>query len=175
MISAGEPASDDRVVTVLGACRFSDAAAAGRAAVALSDMLHQRLLDIDDAAIVSWSIDRKRPTTRQLHDVPRDAPLEPSFWGLLFGLLFFVPVFGIALDAATGTLGASLADVGIDDEFIDSVRSEVQPGTSALFVVSSSAALAALRDTLADDKPYMLRTTLTTEEEARLRDAFSVG
>jgi uncharacterized membrane protein len=53
------------------------------------------------------------------------------WWGLLFGLLFFVPLLGAALGAGFGALAGSLSDAGIDDEFIKSVREEVEPGTSA--------------------------------------------
>ena len=69
-------------------------------------------------------MERKRPKTRQLHNLKGDATLEGSFWGLLFGLLFFVPLFGVAVGAAMGLLTGSLTDGGIDDDFIDGVRSE---------------------------------------------------
>ncbi|MCY0926350.1 DUF1269 domain-containing protein [Streptomyces sp. H27-H1] len=39
---------------------------------------------------------------------------------------------GAAVGAAVGALGGSLADVGIHDQFIEDVKSEVKPGTSAL-------------------------------------------
>ena len=48
--------------------------------------------------------------------------LGGAFWGLLFGLLFFVPLLGMAVGAAAGALGGSLPDVGIDDDFIATVR-----------------------------------------------------
>ena len=41
---------------------------------------------------------------------------------MLFGLIFFVPLLGLAVGAATGALAGSLTDVGIDDEFIKQVR-----------------------------------------------------
>ena len=65
--------------------------------------------------------------------------LGGGFWGLLFGLIFFVPLLGAAIGAATGALAGSLTDVGIDDEFINKVRDQVTPGTSALFVMTSHA------------------------------------
>jgi uncharacterized membrane protein len=60
-----------------------------------------------------------------------------ALWGFLFGLIFFVPLLGMAVGASMGALGGSLADVGIDDDFIDQVREKVTPGTSALFAVTS--------------------------------------
>ena len=37
--------------------------------------------------------------------------------------------------AASGALAGKFADVGVDNEFIDQVRSIIQPGQSALFLL----------------------------------------
>ena len=66
-----------------------------------------------------------------------------------------------------------MADVGIDDDFIDSVRSEVQPGTSALFVMSTDAVQDKVRAAFADEKPTLVHTNLSGEEEERLREYFA--
>src|SRR5689334_13183081 len=132
--------------------RFEEADGAERAASTLADLQAQGLIAVHDAATVSWPTERKRPKTRQLNDLARSGALSGSFWGLLFGLLFFVPLFGMAVGAALGALSGSLADVGIDDEFIASVRSEVQPGTSALFVMTSDAVRDKVRDAFAGAK-----------------------
>jgi len=60
-------------------------------------------------------------------------------WGLLFGILFFVPIAGLAAGTAIGSLTGSLAKVGIKDDFIKSVRGKVTEGTSALFLLTSDA------------------------------------
>ncbi|MCZ7628019.1 MAG: DUF1269 domain-containing protein [Microthrixaceae bacterium] len=57
------------------------------------------------------------------------------FWKLLFGILFFVPIFGMAMGAAFGALGGKLAKGSIGKEFQDQVRVAMQPGTSALFMI----------------------------------------
>ena len=84
---------------------------------------------------------KKKPKTRQLHDLAGAGALGGAFWGLLFGLLFFVPLLGMAVGAAAGALGGSLTDVGIDDEFIAQVRKKITPGTSALFMLTTDAVL----------------------------------
>src|SRR5262249_45267026 len=119
--------------------RFKDADGAQRAAATLAELQAHGAVSLHDAATVSWPVGRKRPRPRQLHDLAGAGALSGSFWGLLFGLLFFVPLFGMAVGAALGAVGGSLADIGIDDDFIDSVRMEVQPGTSALFALTSDA------------------------------------
>lgn len=92
---------------------------------------------------------------------------------LLFGLLFFVPLLGMAVGAAAGALGGSLSDVGIDDEFIASVRQKVTPGTSALFLLSSDAVLDKVRDAFAGTNAELIHTNLSSEQEAQLRDVFA--
>jgi len=92
---------------------------------------------------------------------------------LSFGLLFFVPLLGMAVGAAAGALGGSLSDVGIDDDFITSVRSEVQPGTSALFVMSSDAVIDKVRDAFKGMHAELLHTNLSDAQEKTLREAFA--
>src|ERR1700749_4103633 len=92
----------------------------------------QQLITVQDAAVVSWEAGKKKPKTRQLHDTKKGGALGGGFWGLLFGLIFFVPILGLAIGAASGALFGSLADVGISDAFIDSVRGKVKPGHSPL-------------------------------------------
>ncbi|MEW2634210.1 DUF1269 domain-containing protein [Streptomyces sp. NPDC048389] len=67
---------------------------------------------------------------------------------MLFGLIFLMPLFGAAIGAAAGALGGKLADVGIGDDFIDSVKAEVKPGTSALFPLSRDAVVDRARKAL---------------------------
>src|SRR4051795_1116253 len=116
----------------------------------LKDLQRKELIQIHDAAIVTFPEGAKKPKTRQLNNLTGAGALGGAFWGMLFGLIFFVPLLGMAVGAATGALAGSLGDVGIDDSFINSVRDQVKPGTSALFVMTSDAVqdkvLAAVKD-----------------------------
>jgi len=49
-----------------------------------------------------------------------------------------MPVFGVAIGAAIGALGADLSGYGIEDDFIRQVRTKVTEGTSGLFLKPSS-------------------------------------
>ena len=44
---------------------------------------------------------------------------------MLFGLIFFVPLLGMAIGAGMGALTGAMADVGIDDDFIRRIRDEI--------------------------------------------------
>lgn len=153
--------------------KFSTPDGAGAAADTLVDLQKQNLIVIHDAATVSWPGDAKRPKTRQLSSMTAAGALSGSFWGLLFGLLFFVPLLGMAVGAAAGAIGGSLTDVGIDDDFMTSIRSRVTPGTSALFVLSSDAVTDRVRAAFEGQQPELIQSNLSDDQEAKLREVFS--
>jgi uncharacterized membrane protein len=56
------------------------------------------------------------------------------FWELLFGLLLFVPIFGVAVGERVGALMEGIQKAGVDKVFQRDVQDLLQPGTSALFL-----------------------------------------
>jgi uncharacterized membrane protein len=157
----------------LSVWRFDTAAGADQAVGTLEDLAKQQLITVLDAATVSWAEGAKRPKTRQLHNLAGAGALGGAFWGLLFGLLFFVPLLGMAIGAAAGALSGSLTDVGISDEFIKKTREQITPGTSALFVMSADAVLDKVAAAFAGQKPELLSTNLSDDQEKALRAAFA--
>ena len=139
----------------------------------LMDLQRQQLIQVLDAAAVSWEEGRKKPKTREMHSTKKAGALGGGFWGLLFGLIFFIPILGLAIGAATGALFGSMADVGISNAFIDSVRQKVTPGTSALFLLSSDAVGDRVRSEFAGTDAELISTNLSAEQEAKLREAFA--
>lgn len=151
--------------------KFPDAAAAQKTERTLKDLQAQRLIKIHDAAVVSWAEGAKRPKTKQLVNLAGVGALNGVFWGMLFGLLFFVPLLGAAIGAAVGAITGSLADFGIDDNFIKSVQEEITPGTSALFLLSTDAVIERVREAFPTGAE-LIRTNLSDEQERSLREAF---
>jgi hypothetical protein len=94
-----------------------------------------------------------------------------AFWGFLIGLLFFVPFLGLALGAVTAALMGAFTDVGIDDRFIREVQEQVQPGQSALFLLVREVTLDRVLAALRPYHPAVLQTSLSAEQEAKLREA----
>ncbi len=153
--------------------KFPNADGAEQAVHTLERLQGEQLINVHDGAIVAWPSDKKKPKTRQLHNLAGAGALGGAFWGLLFGLIFFVPIFGLAIGAAAGALGGSMANVGIDDDFIARVRRQITPGTSALFALTSDAVIDKVRGAFSDSEAELLETNLSSEEEARLREAFA--
>jgi uncharacterized membrane protein len=139
----------------------------------LESLIKQELIKVHDAAIVTWPAGARKPKTRQLNNLVGAGALGGMFWGMLFGLLFFVPLLGAAIGAGMGALAGSLGDVGIDDDFIKSVRDEVEPGTSALFLMTSDAVVDRVKEQLAGTHAQLIHTNLSNEQEAALRQVFA--
>jgi uncharacterized membrane protein len=153
--------------------KFKSPYGAAKALDELMDLQRQQLIQVLDAATVSWEEGRKKPKTRELRDTKRAGALGGGFWGLLFGLIFFIPILGLAIGAATGALIGSMADVGISDSFIRDVREKVTPGTSALFVLSSDAVIDRVAEQFSGTEAELIKTNLSVDQEAKLREAFS--
>ena len=154
--------------------KFDSAQGADEATRTLDELSREGVIVMHDAATVSWVKGKTKPTTHQLTSSSAAGALGGSFWGLLFGLIFFVPLLGAALGAATGALAGSLTDVGIDDTFINKIRDQVTPGTSALFVLTSDAVQDRVHEAFAGHEPSeLLFTNLDPEQEAALREVFS--
>jgi uncharacterized membrane protein len=103
--------------------------------------------------------------------------LSGAMWGTLIGLLFLNPLAGFAvgglLGAGTGALSGSLIDYGIDDNFMRSLSENLQPNSSALFILIRKAQPERVLSELSGVRGRVLRTSLSPEQENRIRDALS--
>ncbi len=152
--------------------KFDSPTGADQAENTVLTLQKEGLIEVDDAATVSWPATRRRPKTRQLHHLAGLGALDGAFWGMLFGLIFFVPLLGAAMGAAAGGLGGSLIDVGINDDLIKKVRGEITPGSSALFLMTSNAVVDRVHDAFDGLEATLVSTNLSHEDEAKLREVF---
>ena len=150
---------------------FPDESGAQNVLTVVNDLQKQRLITIDDAATVVRGQDGK-PKVKQATSLVGAGAWGGAFWGMLLGLLFFVPFLGLAIGAVTGALMGKFTDVGIDDKFIRDVGEKVKPGQSALFLLVREATMDRVLAALKPYGPEVLQTSLSTEQEARLREAF---
>jgi uncharacterized membrane protein len=151
---------------------YPDRHRADEVLLALRKSEKAHLVDLEDAAIVSKS-ESGRVSLRQTHHLSASGALGGGFWGLLIGSLFMAPVIGAAVGAATGALAGALADVGIDDTFMRQLGAQLEPDSSALFLLIIRAAPDQIVTDLAPFGGTLLRTTLAHADEQRLRDALA--
>ena len=159
-------------MTALTVWKFDSATGAGEALAKLEGIQKQHLIEIADAAIVEWPQGKKKPKTRQVNNLAAVGALNGAFWGMLFGMIFFVPFFGMAFGAAMGALSGRFSDFGIDDDFISSVREQVTQGTSALFLLTGNVTLDKVEEELKGQIGTLVKSNLTHEQEAKLREGF---
>jgi uncharacterized membrane protein len=160
-------------MATLTVMKFETADGAEKALEVIENLIKEQLINLHDAAIVTWPEGKKKPKTKHLTHLAGIGALSGAFWGLLFGLIFFIPILGLVAGAAIGALAGSMAHVGISDDFIKSVRSKVTKGTSALFLMTSYAVEDRVADAMRGLKFEIIATNLSKEQEERLHEVFA--
>jgi uncharacterized membrane protein len=130
-------------------------------------------VSIDDAEMIWRDADGKVHHSGEVDRTTKAGAVGGGALGLLLGFVFF-PVLGLALGAIAGGLIGKSLQHGVDKQLIKDVTDDLQPGTSALFVLVSGSA-AALTGLF---KPYQGKLYLTTvdpELEQQLRDQLNAG
>ena len=139
----------------------------------LMQMQKEHIIGLEDAAVAIRQTDGKTKI-KQVQSLAGAGALGGAFWGLLIGIIFLVPVFGLVIGAAAGALAGKYQDLGVDDKFIKEVGNTIQPGTSALFLLVREATPDKVMDGLKKYKNVkVIKTSLSAEQEEKLRHAFA--
>src|SRR3954471_4141724 len=91
------------------------------------------------------------------------------FWELLFGLLLFVPIFGMSVGERVGALMERIEQAGVGKGFQRDVQDLLQPGTSALFLAVDGADPDRVVSALSRYGGTVLRASIDDETAAELR------
>src|SRR5579862_2132297 len=137
----------------------------------LIDLNAQFLLKLDQAVEVVREADGKV----KIMEEPRltgIGALGGAFWGLLVGLIFLVPAVGFVVGTVSGAIAGHFAKYGITKEYMQQIQAAIQPGQSALFILVEDVKADRVIPMIQEFHPKVLRTSLTTEQENNLREAF---
>jgi len=160
-------------MSTLTVWKFNTAEGAGHALAKLGELQKQELIQVLDAAIVSWPQGRKRPKTSQAMDTVGAGALGGAFWGMLFGIIFFSPLLGVIVGATAGAVSGRFTDYGISDSFIQDLQDKVTEGTSALFLLTGQVTLDKVEAAFEPhEKGELIQSNLSGEQEAKLREDF---
>ena len=138
----------------------------------LAEAQKGHLISLDDAVIVERQADGKV----KLHQPSLAAAgaAGGALWGGLIGLIFLVPLFGMAIGAASGAIAGKFTDTGVDDEFLKKLGSELGEGKAAVILL--------VRDVTADKvlpqikiPGTVIQTSLSNEDEAALQSALDAA
>ena len=124
---------------------YDSAMGAAAGEVRLKDLQQKDALTVHDAVTVTWIPGAHEPRLGHLRHETTAAASKASVLGALLGSLVLTPVVGAAAGAGIGALAHRLRGTGIDREFLEKLKARMQPGTSALVVLSSDADLDAVR------------------------------
>ena len=148
----------------------------------LAQLRREYLIDLEDAVVVVRDESGKLHLKQSFNLAAIGATsglASGGLWGALLGLLFLNPlagfVIGGALGAGTGAISGSLMDYGIDDNFIRSLGETIPANSSALFVLVRKAQPEKVLAELSNVKGRVLRTSLSPDQEKRLREALAGG
>jgi len=138
------------------------------------DFQKRELIKLEDAAVVVRD-EKGRAKVKQAYSLVGAGALGGAFWGMLIGLLFFAPWLGLVVGAASGALSGKLGDIGIDDDFIEEVQEAIEPGNSALFLLTREGNIERISAELSDFEYdfEIIDTNLSPEDDRRLREAFA--
>jgi uncharacterized membrane protein len=134
--------------------------------------LQGEYLSLDDSAVVVKDQEGKIHVKNELDRGVKVGAVGGGLLGMLITGIFF-PVAGLVVGAVAGALVGGSIKLNVDRDFVKEVGEDMQPGTSALFVVVRDAdpdvAVAAL-------KPYkgtVRHTSFPPEAEEELRRILS--
>lgn len=137
-------------------------------------MEKEHLLDLEDAVVAERREDGK-VKLHQVHHLTAAGAVTGGFWGALIGLLFLNPAFGLVIGAGIGAVTGALTDVGIDDDYMKRVSNVLRPGTSGLFILVRRATPDKVIEELRPFDGTILSTSLSHEDEQKLRAALHEG
>jgi uncharacterized membrane protein len=150
---------------------YDDEFKADEVLVRLSRLQKQYLVDLEDACVVVRSKKTGKVKLKQAHSLVASGAVSGGFWGMLIGWLFLHPLAGMAMGATAGAVSGALKDVGIEDDFIRSLGSTIQPGTSALFVLARAANPDKVLPELREFGGKVLQTSLSEKDDKKLQAA----
>ena len=138
----------------------------------LAKLQKDYLIDLEDA-VVAVKDESGKVKLHQAVNLTAAGAVSGGFWGTLIGLIFLNPLLGLAVGAAAGGVSGALSDLGIDDKFMKDLAGQMKPASSALFVLVKKATPDRVLDELKGSGGNILKTSLSHEDEARLKAALA--
>jgi uncharacterized membrane protein len=156
-------------VANLVAIAYDDLGTAQRVMGTVGELVKEHSLDVEDAVIVEKQQDDKI----KLHQpsMAGAGAAGGALWGGLIGLIFLMPLFGMAIGAASGAMAGKASDYGIDDNFMKELGGKLQPGNAAIFVLVREATRDKVIPEISKYGGHVVQSSLSNEQEAALQEA----
>jgi uncharacterized membrane protein len=156
----------------LVAIAYPDVATAQEVAGNAAQLQKGHDLELDDMVIV----ERRGDGKVKLHQpsLTGVGAASGALWGGLIGLIFLVPLFGMAIGAAAGAASGALSDYGVDDKFMKQLGEELEPGNAALILLIRKVSVDNVLPKI-KVPGKVIQTSLDNESEERLADALAAA
>ena len=128
------------------------------------DLARQQLPELEDCAYAYKDDNGKVRIHQAISLSAGTGAASGVLRGTLMGMLFLMPIAGLAIGAGTG----ALADVGIDDDTIKQLGQQLQQGKAALFVLARSATTDRVIEAIKPFNPTVIQTSLSHDHEEEL-------
>lgn len=155
---------------------FEDEATGFELRAELVKMQKEYLLELEDVVVATRSAENDIKL-HQAVNLTTAGAVGGGFWGTLVGVLFLNPLLGAAVGAASGAIAGRFSDVGINDDFMREASHAIVPGGSAVFMLvrkmTTDKVMARLEGFHKNGR--VLQTSLSDQDEDRLREAFAGG
>jgi uncharacterized membrane protein len=135
-------------------------------------MQKEYLIELGDA-VVAVKDASGRIKLNQLMNTTAQGAMSGALWGTLIGLIFLNPLLGMGIGAASGAIGGSLTDVGINDEFMKNAAAALKPGTAGLFLLIKKVTADKVLKDLQGVGGTVISTSFDETKEAALREALA--
>jgi uncharacterized membrane protein len=157
-------------MSTLVAIAYPDAATAEQVRGELVQATKEHLIQLEDAVVVVHEPDGKIKLNQAMSTTGTGAA-GGALWGGLIGLLFLAPLFGMAIGAASGAVAGKFTDVGVNDDFMKNLGAKLPAGGAALIALGRTDAPDKILERVGKYGGEVIQTSLSGEEEERLRAA----
>jgi uncharacterized membrane protein len=153
----------------LVAIAYDDVDQAKQVMGTLGELVKEHSITLEDAVIVEH-----RPGGKMKLHQPSMAGAGGAggaLWGGLIGLIFLVPLFGMAIGAASGAAAGAMSDYGIDDDFMKDLGQKLPEGGAAVFVLVREATRDKVVPEVSKYGGHVIQSSLSNEQETALQEA----
>ena len=142
--------------------------------LALQKLERSYLIDLKDSVVIVKNLNGDI-TIKQSYNLTKHGAIAGGVLGTLIGAIFLSPGIGLVAGTAAGAATGSLSDIGIDDQFLEDVGQSLQTKSSALAVLVRRADPDKVLAELEKFEGTVLQTTLSHDDEERLRAALDAA
>ncbi|MGX2998555.1 DUF1269 domain-containing protein [Streptomyces sp. JNUCC 64] len=169
LVRPTEEAEEAHTMSELIIIGYEDPAVAHQAYERVQTLQKDFVVDLAGLAVVTVDQEGKNHVETPSKIVGVSAA-SGALWGMVFGLLFLVPGFGLLAGAAFGGLFGKLGKSGIDEQFRGQVRSLLKPGAAAVVIMATKITEDKFAEAIQPFGGTLLKTSLSAEDEKELAE-----